>query len=81
MGNNNCTSIRRQSLLNETIDNSRPNLLVTKRHLISADYKLFRDQIIGNGLNGNVIVCQSKKTNKKYALKVNYLMLFIVINI
>ena len=74
MGNTSCATTRRQSRVYETIDNSRPNLLVTKRHLISIDYKLHKDQIIGNGLSGHVIVCQHKETHKKYALKVIYII-------
>ena len=76
MGNTSCATTRRQSGVYETIDDSRPNLLVTKRHLISVDYKLYKDQIIGNGVSGPVIVCQHKKTHKKYALKVIFIIYY-----
>ena len=47
-----------------------PPPLKTKSSLISNDYDLSQ-KVLGVGINGKVLECFEKKTGKRYALKVN----------
>lgn len=48
---------------------NKPHVLVTKTTAITDDYLLLTKREIGTGISGKVILCQNKKTKKKYALK------------
>lgn len=50
----------------------KTNVLETKLYPISNDYRLFTNDSLGHGINGDVISCQHKLTKIKYALKVNF---------
>lgn len=51
--------------------------LEMKKNLITEDYVVSR-QVLGLGINGKVVECYKKDTNKKYALKVRYVYACII---
>jgi hypothetical protein len=63
---------RRDSVKDKSAHHS--NVLVTKTIPFTDEYTLLEKRQLGSGINGNVLLCQNKKTNQRYALKVRIFM-------
>lgn len=56
---------------NRLHDTSRPIRLKTKENSILDDYIVYGNEILGEGVTGQVILCEHRQTHIKYALKVH----------
>lgn len=53
----------------QSLNKSKPHILVTKTTAITDDYDLLTKKEIGQGISGKVILCRNRLTRRKYALK------------